>query len=41
MTEEDCLIAQLLARELMDLNEEETIKLEHILDEELKVIEMM
>ena len=40
MTEEDILVAQMLARELMELTEEEMIKFEHVLDSELKVMEM-
>mgnify|MGYP001314918105 CR=1 FL=1 len=40
MNEEDQLIAQLLARELMELTEEEIEKFEHLLDSELKVMEM-
>ena len=41
MTEEDIFIAQVLARELMELTPEEIEKFEHLLDSELKVMEMV
>ena len=42
MTEEDVVIANILAQELKELaeSEEELIKFEHILDAELNVMEM-
>ena len=35
MTEEEIMLAQMLARELMEMNEEEMIKFEHVLDTEM------
>ena len=38
MSEEEIFIAQVLARELMELTEEEMEKFENVLDAELKVL---